>query len=1189
MAGNTLRMSGLNSGLDTESIVNALTAATKNKINKNQRTVLKLQAQQDAYRTIIDKLNAFKSKYLDILNVGSCLKSKSLFNSFKSTLTGKDGSSYIPGVTVSSNVNANAGSYDVKVKAVATQSAYKSSSSTGKAIELDDLDDGEQYTMKVTVGEKTKSVTFTAGANAAETRDNINEALKETFGTTNSGTGRVFLNSELKFESTDKSAVVFTKPSWYTTDRTVDFTQEGNAIKTGKNSFDITVNGETKTVTFSTVSEDYFDYIFDDWGNILSEDDIETLFDNITDEDELKETLKEYASKLNLNLNLDDPNLDIEKAEDSIKTELLDRLDLFKQVVENQRQGDIYDSYTEWWENLDESDRRDFAQEVGAKEYQEAKQKYDDDYNKTIRNLMALQEYEESDYSDEDSDDYMSFDDFLNDVFTDPSDTEIEDFIQENKKAAQLHEKYQANLQRLKDTYDKQTRNFIESETKLAYNKYFAEAKEQAYNDAVARGDFSDDPDDPDYKSIDDFKFTAADFEDEDGDYISYYNQYLNEKDNINSTYGQKYLDIADEYDYYFDLAKQDAYDAAKQAAYDKAEQAARDEYIKAAYEEAKENGEIDSKTTLAQFKKNFDADANGFVFDDSEFTFEDIEDFKYTDADFEKKGGDHYQDFLDAKAAIEEDPQYEGKYIVDINRMSDSQRLAYYDKYQPGNYNIESSEDYFNSFLTDHFGTDANDAPNAAREAAYLFNKANIENNLNSLYFSGGITGIKAEYTRDENGNCQLHIEAKKNIDGISYTPRFAITANEKSANTFGFDTTDVTGTASQVSTTSKLSELGLEPDANGNYNFTINGVRFSFSGDTTVNDMMKKVSATAEAKVKMTYDTIKNQFNITANEYGTDVDISLEDGGQGLLVALGFAYYDDDNNIIVDRDNFVEGHNTELEINGEYIETASNSYTVDGTTFTFTQAAVGQEFTNEVSRDYSKAIDVIKGFVEDYNKLIDDIYGYVDDEPNKDYYFLTDDDIDEMDLSESQQNKWEKLAQKGILYRDSTLTDIMSRLRTVLYNSVDAADGKKVGLYTLGITTSSDFTNHGKLIFDENKNFEELFEMYADEITELFTDPDKGIGYQFETVINNATRTTGEAGSRGTLVEKAGVAGTASATSNSIYNKIKNLKDMIANLQKRYEQQQDRYWKIYANMETMLGNLNSQTSYINQLMGNF
>ncbi len=216
--------------------------------------------------------------------------------------------------------------------------------------------------------------------------------------------------------------------------------------------------------------------------------------------------------------------------------------------------------------------------------------------------------------------------------------------------------------------------------------------------------------------------------------------------------------------------------------------------------------------------------------------------------------------------------------------------------------------------------------------------------------------------------------------------------------------------------------------------------------------------------------------------------------------------------------------------------------------------------------------------------------MYGYVDDEPNKEYYFLTDDDKEEMDLSESQEAKWDKLANKGILYRDSTLQSIMSSMRTIIYSSVDAADGTKVGLYRLGITTTANYSDHGKLQFSADitdEQFESIFADYADEFAKLFNDTKSGIAYQFDNVLNGAVKTSGAEADRGILVQKAGVSGTASATTNSIYNQIKSLKTMIDSLKDRYEQQQERYWSIYSNMETMLGSINGQSSYIQQLMG--
>ena len=1012
MGTNALRMSGLNSGLDTEAIVNALTAATKNKINKNQRSIMKLQAQQEAYRSIIDKFNAFKSKYFDILNVGTCLKSKTMFSSFKSTLTSSTGTDYVPGVTVTSSTNANEATYNVKVNKVATQSTYKSSNETGKAVDFSDCTDNTQeYTMKVSVGSKTTYVTFHGNVDESVIRDEINNQLAGVFGKTNDGKNLVSIGDDNKFVSTDKSSVVTTSPTLYTDKREADLSD----VKTGNNSFTITVNGQTKTVSFSTLSEDYFDDIFEADGNTL-------------------------------------------KSEEDLDDEGKTKLELYKQVVLNQRDGEVYESYKDWWAGLSDDDKKAFAEKVAKDKYDSALDEIEEDYTnarKAKAQLAAYNQYlKDNDLTEKD----LKLSDYLDDHPLASEDYDAFDLTDEGKK---LIEERDAAKTQLNDLYSGYVEDVVEKEFSAAYNEQFeaakAAAKQAAYNDAVSNGEISDQVGNEKYVSLDDFEFayTKEEFEaeDESGNHNSYYEAYQDKKAEIQTYYS---------------------------------------------------------------------------------------------------------------------DPS---KFTVDLDRMSDSQRMALYDEYfdatQKG---VKDEDDYINSFA-------GQEGLTAAKEAVYQFNKANIENNMNGLSFSAGITSIKAEYTRDG----QLTIEAVNNVEGLDYTPKFAITASASSTNTFGFDTTDVSGTASQISTTSKLSELGLEPDANGNYSFTINGVSFSFSGDTTVSDMMKKVTA-SEAGVTMTYTTLTNQFILTAKEYGTGVDITFQDGGQGLLSALGFGANRDEG-----IGTFTEGTNTSLTINGVDVETTSNSYTVDGTTFTFTQAAEGQEFTNEVSRDYSKAMDTIKSFVEDYNALIDFVYGYVDDEPNKDYYFLTDDDLDEMDLSDSQVTKWENMAKKGLLYRDSTLTDIMSKLRTVLYNSVDAADGTKFGLYTLGITTSSDYSNHGKLVFDDTKDFEALFTQYADEITELFSNTENGIAYQFEKIIDNATRTTGAAGERGTLVDKAGVAGTSSATSNSIYNKIKSLQDMIATLQARYDQQQDRFWKIYGNMETMLGNLNSQTSYINQLLGNY
>ena len=1008
---SALRLSGMNSGMDTEAIVNALTATTKNKINTNQRKVLKLQAQQTAYRSLIDSFNNFKTKYFDILNSTTSLKSNTLFNSFKSNLYNAAGTP-VNGVTVYSGINATPGNYKVKVEQVATQATIKSASADGKAVDIGSCNDSNQtYSMVVTVGSKKENITFQGGTEE-QVRQQINNKLS-VFGTRGDGSNMVTIGADNKLSSADRTAVVFNSPSKYQSSYNLGSVDVNN-MQTGNNTFTITVGNTTKTVTFSTVSADYFDEIFDEHGNI-----------------------KPDADK--------------------------DKVKLFKEIASDQRQKKLYDEFKASEGNWSEEQKKNIANNWAQKLYDDEVNAANNKYNEAVKGNLAVQSW-----------------------------SAVKDNINDNGSVDGT--------------------GLSNDENRIIM------AKVSEYQGKVTSGEI--DPDSVSLKSYveqeykNDIKatFTTQDIE-----------------DYGNSDAGKSLKDLRDK-----EIEKAEANAKARTDTVVKKEQNA---VYQTKFEEAK--------------RAAFDAGkADGSIGADVEF-----EKFNYTKAQFEATT--QYTEYQTEAENIANN--YAGRHdLLDYDSISESAKVEWYGKYESTN--VPSEEDFLANYT--------------AADAVRDFNTANIENNLGALSFKDEAVNISA--TVDSSGN--ITIEAKGKYTG---TPQnFSITQAAGNATDFGLQTTDSSGSASQVDITSKLSQLGLTPDSDGNYGFSINGVDFKFSGDTTVAEMMRKVNA-SNAGVTMTYTTLTNQFTITAKEYGTDTTISIGDGAGNLLSALGFN---------VSNPDFTAGTNSLLTINGVQVETQSNSYTVDDTTFTFTQAAVGSEFTNEVTRDYSKPINAIKSFVEDYNKLIDEVYGYVDDEPNKDYYFLTDDDKEEMDLSDSQEEKWEKLANKGILYRDTTLTNIMTKLRTAVYSTVEAADGKTIGLATLGIKTSSNWRLHGKLEFDSNmsdEQFEEIFAKYADDFAKLFTDPENGISKKFTDVIDSATKTTGDVGERGTLVEKAGVAGTSSATENSIGREIDRLKNTITNLKKRYDQQQERFWKIYSNMETMLGGLNSQSSYINQLMG--
>lgn len=447
---------------------------------------------------------------------------------------------------------------------------------------------------------------------------------------------------------------------------------------------------------------------------------------------------------------------------------------------------------------------------------------------------------------------------------------------------------------------------------------------------------------------------------------------------------------------------------------------------------------------------------------------------------------------------------------------------------------------------------------------AAYA-NKHELNKAIGKVKLSDG-TGLNI----DENGTVTA-ANGKK----------LSVAADPATKNTFGASTARTT--TAQVTTATTLKDLGVEDSAT----FTINGTKFTFTSDYTVAKMMSEINASKNARATMTFSTLTNSFALSSSGYGTSasIEFSAENGSAGaeLLSTLGLT-----------SGTLTQGRNLQLEVNGETIETSSNSFTADGTTMTFTSAAQGAEFSYEVKKDNSSAIDAIKSFVEDYNKIIEEVYGQLDQKPNSDYYALTDDDIEDMDLSEKQQEKWEEKAKEGLLYNDSTVSTVMQKMRSVLYSTVKTADGQTFSLFSMGITTSDDWGDHGKLELDETK-LEAAFEQYADQIADLFagTTVDEngntvktGIMHKLYDVLTGAVKTTGARKDKGTLVQLAGTKTGTSATDNSIYDQLKSISTLISSLEARYEKQQDRYWKQFSNLETMMGSLNSQTSYIQQLM---
>jgi flagellar hook-associated protein 2 len=126
-------MGGLMSGLDTDDLVNQMTAATRNKINKQYQAKQKLLYKQEAYREISSKLLAFNNKYF---SYSSGSKTNILSPKFFESYTYKSSSNYV-NVTGSADVISN---FKINsITSVAKAAIYTTNSVSSQSFSSDEI------------------------------------------------------------------------------------------------------------------------------------------------------------------------------------------------------------------------------------------------------------------------------------------------------------------------------------------------------------------------------------------------------------------------------------------------------------------------------------------------------------------------------------------------------------------------------------------------------------------------------------------------------------------------------------------------------------------------------------------------------------------------------------------------------------------------------------------------------------------------------------------------------------------------------------------------------------------------------------------------------------------------------------------------------------------------------------------
>lgn len=489
--------------------------------------------------------------------------------------------------------------------------------------------------------------------------------------------------------------------------------------------------------------------------------------------------------------------------------------------------------------------------------------------------------------------------------------------------------------------------------------------------------------------------------------------------------------------------------------------------------------------------------------------------------------------------------------------------------------------------------------------------------------YIAGELTNTIAQDSKvielkNKTGYNDFNITVTKSVDGkllFDSSGNYTVTLGGNAASTLGISKSF----SIDQSVNDKMSNLFNDTD--GKVSFTINDENFSYDffgvdKDKKISDILNDISA--RANVDITYSQLTRQFVMKSKNSGSSETISAFDEESSSTKFLNKLF----GNFSVKNGEDAKVTITNPDGESETIYKSSNNFTLDGVNYTLnntTGRQVIDETTGEISTVYdnvtitltsntTKTFDKIKAFVDKYNEIIDKINTKLFEKKQYDYKPLTEDQKKEM--NEDDIKNWEKKAKEGLLSNDSMLSNMLYSMRSAFLEPVKDSSGKSIGisLSDIGITTSRDYSQGGKLVIDEAK-LKDALQNNGEKVAELFTktstsipiyDPnlsgikrgqrtsEEGIFQRLSDIIQDNLRTTRDNnGKKGLLLEKAGIKGDLSEFKNLLTEDLQRRDKIIKEMTLKLADKEERYYLQFSKLETAMQKLNDQSNWLYQQLG--
>lgn len=368
------------------------------------------------------------------------------------------------------------------------------------------------------------------------------------------------------------------------------------------------------------------------------------------------------------------------------------------------------------------------------------------------------------------------------------------------------------------------------------------------------------------------------------------------------------------------------------------------------------------------------------------------------------------------------------------------------------------------------------------------------------------------------------------------------------------------------------------------------------NISANMSISDLTQAINSATSNAVVAQYSELTGKLSLSTAVTGANTAISLTETNGSLLEKFNIGA------------SAVKTQGQDLKVTitppgeaaGTTITRSSNNFTVDGVTYNFTSA---KNADINLTTNVQTTFDGIKAFIDKYNSMISKINTKITENKPNGYPPLT--DTQRASMSATDITNWEAKAKTGLLENDSMLQNMLDSMRSAFYQTVQGAG---ITLTQIGLSTSSDITQGGKIIIDETKlkaaiqnNGPQVANLFAQASTSQPTySPDlnatdratrsneEGIFQRINDVLQDYTRTTRDSGGhKGMLVDKAGIVGDYTEFNNLITTQETAQQKAITDMTQKMSDKQTQLYNQFANLEAAMNTLNSQSSWLTQQLG--